>query len=47
MYVVLEGEGVDGLMFFVFQPFVSVLDPVLHTVSSVYERCPFLFTVGA
>ncbi|KAF8514669.1 hypothetical protein JB92DRAFT_2718976, partial [Gautieria morchelliformis] len=26
-------------------PFVSVLDPVLHTVSSVYERCPFLFTV--
>ncbi|KAF8496972.1 hypothetical protein BU17DRAFT_72427 [Hysterangium stoloniferum] len=27
-------------------PFVSVLDPVLHTVRNVYERDPFLLTVS-
>ncbi|KAF8504983.1 hypothetical protein BU17DRAFT_71576 [Hysterangium stoloniferum] len=27
-------------------PFVSVLDPVLHTVQNVYERDPFLLTVS-
>lgn len=28
------------------QPFVSLLDPVLHTPASTFARCPFLFTVG-
>jgi hypothetical protein len=26
-------------------PFVSLLDPVLHTPASTFSRCPFLFTV--
>ncbi|KAM6499620.1 hypothetical protein JOM56_005128 [Amanita muscaria] len=26
-------------------PFVSILDPVLHTPASTFSRCPFLFTV--
>ncbi|KAK7047769.1 hypothetical protein VNI00_006097 [Paramarasmius palmivorus] len=26
-------------------PFVSLLDPVLHTPASTFARCPFLFTV--
>jgi hypothetical protein len=26
-------------------PFISVLDPVLHTPASTFARCPFLFTV--
>ncbi|VDB86073.1 unnamed protein product [Peniophora sp. CBMAI 1063] len=26
-------------------PFIGVLDPVLHTPSSTFSRCPFLFTV--
>ncbi|KAJ6479456.1 hypothetical protein C8R47DRAFT_983369, partial [Mycena vitilis] len=27
------------------QPFVALLDPVLHTPASTFARCPFLFTV--
>ena len=27
------------------QPFLSVLDPKLHTPASTFSRCPFLFTV--
>ncbi|KAF8591626.1 hypothetical protein K439DRAFT_1610928 [Ramaria rubella] len=45
----LVSWGEAGELFRIFfehvSPFVSVLDPVLHTTSSVYERCPFLFTV--
>jgi hypothetical protein len=26
-------------------PFIGVLDPLLHTPSSTFSRCPFLFTV--
>ncbi|KAF8435322.1 fungal-specific transcription factor domain-containing protein [Boletus edulis BED1] len=26
-------------------PFIGVLDPRLHTSSSIFQRCPFLFTV--
>ncbi|THH12044.1 hypothetical protein EW146_g7836 [Bondarzewia mesenterica] len=26
-------------------PFISLLDPVLHTPASTFSRCPFLFTV--
>jgi hypothetical protein len=26
-------------------PFISLLDPVLHTPASTFARCPFLFTV--
>jgi len=33
------------VVFAIYQSFVSLLDPVLHT-ASVYEQDPFLFTVG-
>jgi hypothetical protein len=26
-------------------PFIGLLDPKLHTASSIFQRCPFLFTV--
>jgi hypothetical protein len=28
------------------QPFISVLEPKLHTPTLTFSRCPFLFTVG-
>ncbi|KAJ7711995.1 hypothetical protein B0H16DRAFT_1744612 [Mycena metata] len=28
-------------------PFIAILDPVLHTPASTFARCPFLFTVSA
>lgn len=28
------------------QPFISLLDPALHTPASTFARCPFLFTVS-
>ncbi|KAF8510287.1 hypothetical protein BU17DRAFT_98228 [Hysterangium stoloniferum] len=33
-------------VFYYLPAFVSVLDPVLHTVQNVYERDPFLLTVS-
>ncbi|KAF5391201.1 hypothetical protein D9757_003162 [Collybiopsis confluens] len=30
---------------FALQPFISLLDPVLHTPATTFARCPFLFTV--
>ena len=29
------------------QPFIGLLDPKLHTATSIFQRCPFLFTVSA
>lgn len=28
------------------QPFISLLEPKLHTPTLTFSRCPFLFTVG-
>ncbi|KAG2018650.1 priB protein, variant 3 [Coprinopsis cinerea AmutBmut pab1-1] len=41
-------EDVDKLFDIFFKcinPFVSLLDPVLHTPATTFARCPFLFTV--
>ncbi|KAJ7027527.1 hypothetical protein C8F04DRAFT_965053 [Mycena alexandri] len=42
-------EDVDKLfemsILIALQPFIAILDPVLHTPSSTFARCPFLFTV--
>ncbi|KAF9039281.1 fungal-specific transcription factor domain-containing protein [Panaeolus papilionaceus] len=41
-------EDVDKLFKIFYErvnPFISLLDPVLHTPASTYQRCPFLFTV--
>ncbi|KAG5730335.1 Protein priB [Termitomyces sp. T112] len=41
-------EDVDALFDIFFQrvnPFISLLDPDLHTPASTFARCPFLFTV--
>ncbi|KAJ7302054.1 hypothetical protein DFH08DRAFT_919001 [Mycena albidolilacea] len=40
-------EDVEKLfeMCHTFQPFIALLDPVLHTPASTFARCPFLFTV--
>ncbi|PFH48536.1 hypothetical protein AMATHDRAFT_65250 [Amanita thiersii Skay4041] len=41
-------EDVDKLFEIFYEhvnPFISLLDPVLHTPASTFARCPFLFTV--
>jgi hypothetical protein len=50
--IVLHGlvtpEDVDRLFEIFYEhinPFISLLDPVLHTPASTFARCPFLFTV--
>ncbi|KAF7373049.1 hypothetical protein MSAN_00512400 [Mycena sanguinolenta] len=48
-YVNINVRLVSGLhslcSFCAMQPFLSLLDPVLHTPASTFRRCPFLFTV--
>ncbi|KAG5637477.1 hypothetical protein H0H81_004448 [Sphagnurus paluster] len=42
-------EDVDELFKIFFEkvdPFISLLDPVLHTPATTFARCPFLFTVS-
>ncbi|KAJ6471448.1 hypothetical protein C8R45DRAFT_1014408 [Mycena sanguinolenta] len=34
-----------GIFYANINPFLSLLDPVLHTPTSTFRRCPFLFTV--
>lgn len=36
-----------GYPFFFLQPFITVLEPKLHTPALTFSRCPFLFTVGS
>ncbi|TFK20177.1 hypothetical protein FA15DRAFT_673724 [Coprinopsis marcescibilis] len=38
-------DNLFGIFYTRINPFVSLLDPVLHTPSSTFARCPFLFTV--
>ncbi|KAF8804042.1 hypothetical protein BYT27DRAFT_7194756 [Phlegmacium glaucopus] len=44
----VKPEDVDKLFEIFYErvnPFISLLDPVLHTPASTFGRCPFLFTV--
>ncbi|KLO05022.1 hypothetical protein SCHPADRAFT_896598 [Schizopora paradoxa] len=44
----VTAEDVDRLFDIFYEkvnPFLSLLDPVLHTPASTFARCPFLFTV--
>ncbi|KIM44248.1 hypothetical protein M413DRAFT_443269 [Hebeloma cylindrosporum] len=44
----VKPEDVEKLFEIFYQrvnPFISLLDPVLHTPASTFARCPFLFTV--
>ncbi|EGO18461.1 hypothetical protein SERLADRAFT_481133 [Serpula lacrymans var. lacrymans S7.9] len=44
----VTGSDVDKLFEIFYKhvnPFISLLDPVLHTPESTFARCPFLFTV--
>ncbi|KAF9524196.1 fungal-specific transcription factor domain-containing protein [Crepidotus variabilis] len=44
----VKSEDVEKLFQIFYErvnPFISLLDPVLHTPASTFTRCPFLFTV--
>ncbi|KAJ7486494.1 hypothetical protein FB451DRAFT_1337421 [Mycena latifolia] len=48
MHGLVVPEDVDKLFEIFYErinPFVALLDPVLHTPASTFARCPFLFTV--
>ena len=45
-YVASRSFLIEDASRYVPQPFVSLLDRKLHTSSTIFQRCPFLFTVG-
>jgi len=45
-YVGVRGVIDGGVIHLFLQPFISFLEPKLHTPELTFSRCPFLFTVG-
>ena len=42
----VRGLTDSGVIHLFLQPFISLLEPKLHTPELTFSRCPFLFTVG-